>query len=105
MILSYTNSNTNTIDFAELLDTCFKAFNCDAYDAEKTKYKLDKCHKFFAGENDNNTVSLMSKSEYGDDLEYEIAMIKKPYNHSRMGRTKSKTIPVTEVVILAKYLK
>ena len=37
-------------------------------------------------------------------LEYEIAMIKKPYNHSRMGRTKTKTIPVTEVVIIAKHL-
>lgn len=105
MMLSYTNSNTNTIDFAKLLDTCFRAFNHEVYDAEKVKYEIDKCRSFFDGENANNTIALMSKNEYGDDLEYEIAMIKKPYNHSRMGRTKSKTIPVTEVIILAKYLK
>lgn len=105
MMLSYINSNSNTIDFAELLDTCFRAFNHEVYDAEKVKYEIDKCHSFFDGENANNTITLMSKNEYGDDLEYEIAMTKKPYSHSRMGRTKLKAIPVTEVVILAKYLK
>lgn len=105
MILSYTNSKTNTIDFTVLLDTCFKAFNSEVYDAEKSEHEIDKCRRFFSGEDTKDTIVLMSENEYGDDLKYEIAMIKKPYNHSRMGRTKSKTIPVTEVVILAKYLK
>ena len=41
----------------------------------------------------------------GETFKYEIAIIKKPYNHSRMGRTATKTIPVTEVVILAKLNK
>lgn len=46
--------------------------------------------------------TILAKEDVDGMLEYEIIMIKKPYNHSRMGRTKTKTIPVTEVVIIAK---
>ena len=60
----------------------------------------EKCSAFFS-DPDQEIVTILS----GEAFKYEIAIIKKPYNHSRMGRTATKTIPVTEVVILAKLNK
>lgn len=101
LILSYTNSDTNTIEFSELLKVCCGAFNPNMISTEV----LDKCIKKsieFFNDGEREQIELLKNNGMNHELEYEIAMIKKPYNHSRMGRTKTKTIPVTEVVIIAK---
>lgn len=64
---------------------------------------LERSNAFFQDENVEE-VKVLVVGDLEEKLEYEIAMIKKPYNHSRMGRTRAKTIPVTEVVIVAKHL-
>lgn len=103
MILSYTNSETNTIDFSELLKICCETFNPGLITEEINALSLKRSNAFFQNENVEEVKVLVS-DDLEEGLEYEIAMIKKPYNHSRMGRTKKKTIPVTEVVIIAKHL-
>lgn len=100
LILSYTNSNTNTILFDELLRIVCESFDSLEDDSKALEKCREKCKKFFA-DPDQEIVTILN----GDAFKYEIAMMKKPYNHSRMGRTSSKTIPVTEVVILAKFNK
>lgn len=102
LILSYTNSETNTIGFEELLKAYCSEFNPDHCTEHIIQQSLKKCEKFF-DDPEVEIVSVMDTSEY-EGLTYEIKMIKKPYNHSRMGRKNTKTIAVTEVVILAKYL-
>lgn len=102
LILSYTNSETNTIEFEELLKVYCSEFNPDCCTDEIMQQSLKKCEDFFETP-EMEIVSIMSTGEYLN-LAYEIKMIKKPYNHSRMGRKNTKTVSVTEVVILAKYL-
>ena len=101
MILSYTNSETNTIEFSKLLKLCCDVFNPNTVTEEVLNSSLKKSELFF----ENGILereTILAKEDVDGMLEYEIIMIKKPYNHSRMGRTKTKTIPVTEVVIIAK---
>lgn len=102
LMLSYTNSETNSIGFEELLKIYCKEFNPDHCNEQVLERSLSKCNKFFA-DPDVEKVSIMGAGEF-NGLSYEISMIKKPYNHSRMGRKHTKTIVVTEVVILAKYV-
>lgn len=104
LILSYTNSSTNTILFDDLLYTFCKTFNQEVMTDDLYKACKNKCDTFFE-KSDQELVKILEKKDLGANGHYEIAMIKKPYNHSRMGRTDTKTIPVTEVVILAKYVK
>lgn len=101
MILSYTNSETNTIEFSKLLKLCCDVFNPNIITSEILNKSLEKSRIFFENGSLEREV-ILSKEDVNDTLEYEIVMIKKPYNHSRMGRTQIKTIPVTEVVIIAK---
>mgnify|MGYP000180644942 FL=1 len=100
LILSYTNSDTNTILFDDLLSCVCKSFDSLEDDDELLEKCREKCKNFF-NDPDQEIVTILS----GAAFKYEIAMIKKPYNHSRMGRTATKTIPVTEVVILTKLNK
>lgn len=101
MILSYTNSETNTIEFSKLLKVCCDVFNPNIVTNEVLNNSMKKSQLFFENGSLEREV-ILSKEDVTDRLEYEIVMIKKPYNHSRMGRTMTKTIPVTEVVIIAK---
>lgn len=101
MILSYTNSETNTIEFSKLLNVCCDVFNPNIVANEILNKSLEKSKLFFEDGSLEREV-ILSKEDVDGTLEYEIVMIKKPYNHSRMGRTQTKTIPVTEVVIIAK---
>lgn len=101
MILSYTNSETNTIEFSKLLKLCCDIFNPNIVTNEVLNNSMKKSQLFFENGSLEREV-ILSKEDVTDRLEYEIVMIKKPYNHSRMGRTMTKTIPVTEVVIIAK---
>lgn len=101
MILSYTNSETNTIEFSKLLKVCCDVFNPNIVTNEVLNNSIKKSQLFFENGSLEREV-ILSKEDVTDRLEYEIVMIKKPYNHSRMGRTMTKTIPVTEVVIIAK---
>ena len=100
LILSYTNSDTNTILFDDLLRCVCKSFDSLEDDDELLDECRKKCNNFFADPK-QESISILS----GSAFKYEIVMIKKPYNHSRMGRTATKTIPVTEVLILAKLNK
>lgn len=104
LILSYTNSSTNTILFEDLLHTFCETFNPGIITEDMYKKCKKKCEKFFKNEK-QETIKILDHKEIQGMGNYEIAMIKKPYNHSRMGRTNTKTIPVTEVVIIAKYVK
>lgn len=101
MILSYTNSETNTIEFSKLLKVCCDIFNPNIVTNEVLNNCMKKSQLFFENGSLEREV-ILSKEDVTDRLEYEIVMIKKPYSHSRMGRTMTKTIPVTEVVIIAK---
>lgn len=101
MILSYTNSETNTINFSKLLKISCDIFNPNKITDEILENSLRKSKLFFENGELEKAV-VLSKDDVDDSLDYEIVMIKKPYNHSRMGRTQTKTIPVTEVVIIAK---
>jgi adenine-specific DNA-methyltransferase len=101
LMLSYTNSETNTISFEELLKVFCGAFNPGFCDDGNLEAALKKCDEFFQAP-DLEMVSIMNTQTI-KELPYSIMMIKKPYNHSRMGRKNTKTIPVTEVVILAKH--
>lgn len=103
LILSYTTSTTNTIEFSELLKICCDVFNPNIVNEEVLNQSIERSNAFFANGN-LDEIKLLSEDDIAGRLNYEIAMIKKPYNHSRMGRTKSKTIPVTEVIIIAKRL-
>ena len=103
MVLSYTNSDTNTINFNELLMECCNAFNPGILDENELKLSLQRSEGFFE-DGKAEEIKLLTKEDVKQQLHYEIAMVKKPYNHSRMGRTRLKTIPVTEVVIIAKKL-
>lgn len=102
LILSYTNSKTNTINFEKLLKICCEKFNPKQCNDEVISRSLKRCEKFFR-DSEQEIVNVVDTGDIAD-LQYQIAMIKKSYNHSRMGRRRSKTIPVTEVVIIAKYL-
>ena len=102
LILSYTNSETNTIGFNDLLKVSCEEFNPETINGDILDSCIKKCQDFFA---DSNMEIVLILSEVDcPGLKYEISMIKKPYNHSRMGRKNTKTIPVTEVVILAKCI-
>lgn len=103
MILSYTNSSTNTIDFAELIRVCCDTFNVGRVSEKMHEMCLKRSNAFFE-DGATEKVRILGQDDSQNPLDYEIAMIKKPYNHSRMGRTKTKTIPVTEVVIIAKRI-
>ena len=76
-------------------------FNPNIVTNEVLNNSMKKSQLFFENGSLEREV-ILSKEDVTDRLEYEIVMIKKPYNHSRMGRTMTKTIPVTEVVIIAK---
>lgn len=101
LILSYTNSETNTIEFSKLLKVCCDVFNPDIITESVLADSLEKSKAFF----ENGSLEqekILTQRGINGILQYEISLIKKPYNHSRMGRTKTKTIPVTEVVVIAK---
>lgn len=102
LVLSYTNSSTNTVDFESLLRACCEKFNPGMCSDEVIAQSLKRCERFFR-EPELELVSVVSLEDV-INLQYQITMIKKPYNHSRMGRKNTKTIPVTEVVIIAKCL-
>ena len=104
MILSYTTSDANTIKFDELITTCCDAFNPDMLNDGEKNDLIEKCYQFIDYKNENQILDVLSADESHKDLQYSISLIKKPYNHSRMGRTKKKTVPVVETVIVAKYL-
>ena len=104
LILSYTNSSTNTIIFEDLLSIFCNTFNPNGITEEMYCKCKERCENFFKDQN-QEIVTILSCEEIRDKGNYEIAMIKKSYNHSRMGRTNSKTIPVTEIVLIAKYIK
>lgn len=97
LILSYSNSDTNTIHYTELIRIC-----CNVFAPQITEARLNgvykRCQTFF---NNNRHVCRL----VGNQPDYEIVLMKKPYNHSRMGRTETKTIPVTEIIIIAKCLQ
>lgn len=103
LILSYTNSSTNTILFEDLLKLFCETFNPGIVNSMLYGKCKTKCDEFFA--NPNQELVIILDNNMVDNLKYQIAMMKKPYNHSRMGRTNKKTIPVTEVVVLAKLIK
>lgn len=103
LILSYTNSETNTILFEDLLRAFCEEFNEGFIDDQILKTGLKRCSTFFKSQK-KEVVKVLGNGDVEGQLPYEITMIKKPYNHSRMGRKDTKTIPVTEVVILAKRL-
>ncbi|MDE7431771.1 MAG: DNA adenine methylase [Lachnospiraceae bacterium] len=102
LILSYTNSETNTIAFEELLRACCTHFNPECNMEEVLPRCLQRGSRFFGNQKKDTVLVLGAEDVPG--LEYEISMIKKPYNHSRMGRKETKSIPVTEVVIISKYV-
>lgn len=102
LVLSYTNSDTNTIDFASLLRACCEKFNPNQCNDDLISLGLVRCNDFFR-EPESELVNVITKEDV-IDLQYQITMIKKPYNHSRMGRKDTKTIPVTEIVIIVKCL-
>lgn len=103
LILSYTNSETNTILFEDLLRAFCEEFNEGFIDDQILKIGLKRCSSFFKSQK-KEVVKVLGSGDVEGQLPYEITMIKKSYNHSRMGRKDTKTIPVTEVVILAKRL-
>lgn len=103
LVLSYTNSDTNTIEFSKLLAICLDTVNPQLAGTGILKISMNRADEFFS-EGSVEQVKLLEQKDTSEKLDYEIAMIKKPYNHSRMGRTVTKTIPVTEVVIIAKHL-
>lgn len=103
LVLSYTNSETNTIAFENLLEIFCKHFNPEQCNDQLLKIAQQRGESFFKDDK-ADVVQVLALDDF-EGLNYEIAMIKKPYNHSRMGRKDTKTIPVTEVVIVAKYLQ
>ena len=86
LVLSYTNSETNTVDFKSLLRACCENFNPGKCSDEVIAESLKRCESFFT-EPKLELVSVISPEDI-INLEYQITMIKKPYNHSRMGRKK-----------------
>lgn len=100
LILSYSNSETNTIEFSELLKICCNEFNPGLISDDILINCLEKSERFFK-DCEAEQIKVLMKEDFDNKLEYEVSMIKKPYNHSRMGRTNAKTIPVTEVIIVA----
>ena len=99
LVLSYSDSETNTIKYPELIKICCETLCTDIND-DKIDSIVATCKEFF--QNDLGSCKLIS-FDYDLKQLYEISLIKKPYNHSRMGRTKTKTIPVTELIIIAKH--
>ena len=104
LILSYTNSETNTILFEDLLKACCEEFDGSFVNDQTLRACSNRCNAFFKNPQ-KEIVTVLSNNDVEEQLSYEIIMIKKPYNHSRMGRKDTKTIPVTEVVILARSLQ
>lgn len=103
LILSYSNSNTNTIGLEDLLERCSKAVYDGICDNATTQTIQDKM-KHFLNNNDKVCEKLLDKKDFSDNLLYEISIMKMPYNHSRMGRIKAKTIAVTEILLILKYV-
>lgn len=102
MILSYSNSDTNTIEIEKLMRICCEIFNRNICTDDILDVAIHRSKMFF--KNKKAFAKIMSSELCGIDLAYEISIMKKPYNHSRMGRKDSKTIKVTEVIIIAKFL-
>lgn len=100
MILSYSNSKTNTIDYKELVEIACEVFAKDITEEQLSGMK-GKIARFL---DDDTRVCKLIDTEEMNNQPYEISFLKKPYNHSRMGRTNSKTIPVTELIIVAKHI-
>lgn len=93
LLLSYSNSETNTINADELIKIMEDVFN-DNKDIDLIDMR-QKCEDFYEGE-ESSVIISQSQSPY------QITIMKKPYNHSRMGRTNQKTIKVTELLFIAK---
>lgn len=104
LMLSYTNSDTNTIMFEDLIREYCSSFVINEDKDGFIEIALKRSKMFFENP-EEETIVLIGQDDAKEALDYEISMIKKPYNHSRMGRKDTKTIPVTEIVILAKYMK
>lgn len=95
LLLSYSNSDTNTINADELIRILEEEFNAKKeIDLKKIKHR---CEAFY----DSDESSLVISSAQSP---YQISIMKKPYNHSRMGRTAQKTIKVTELLFIAKKI-
>lgn len=95
LMLSYSDSDTNTINAEEIVGLLQQEFNGDL-DVALADLK-EKCEKFYSSE--DSTIVLSAP-----DQNYQLSIMKKPYNHSRMGRTAQKTKKVTELLFLAKRL-
>lgn len=98
LILSYSNSDTNTINYQDLIEILCKEF-IEGLSKTNLNEILNRCEEFI--DNKDSKCNLILND---DSYKYEISIIKKPYEHSRMGRTMTKTIPVTELVIIAKCI-
>lgn len=97
VILSYSNSSTNTIAFGELVELCYHSLNKGKESLNEINFEKE-CNDFFKSKRSMKT--FLEKKE----INYEISIMKMPYNHSRMGRKNTKTIDVTELIIIGKYV-
>lgn len=100
LLLSYSDSDTNTITFDRLIEICCNVFNKGVYDQIDFKRIKRRSRDFL--KNSYKSSKIMKASDFNGVLEYEISIMKMPYNHSRMGRTVKKTIQVSEVLIIVK---
>ncbi len=91
--LSYYDSDTNTIKAEEIVGLLQQEFNGEK-ESDMSAIK-SMCENFYSSE---ESVMIISKPEQ----KYQLSIMKKPYNHSRMGRTAQKTKKVTELLFLAK---
>jgi adenine-specific DNA-methyltransferase len=103
LILSYSNSETNTIGLDILMQLCCKTFDEHVCNDLLIQDVLEKMNAFL-NDSDKECEILLDKDDFNNSLSYEISIMKKPYNHSRMGRKEIKTIAVTEVLLIAKYV-
>lgn len=103
LILSYSNSNTNTIGLGDLLEICSKIFDDQILDDLAMQSIQDKLQDFL-NNSDKAFEKILDKNDFNSNIPYEISIMKMPYNHSRMGRKEIKTKAVTEVVLIVKYV-
>lgn len=95
LLLSYSNSKTNTIEADDIIRLLKKIFNgSDELQDVNVKKKYEDFY--------NSPENVLELSLPTDN--YQISLMKKPYNHSRMGRTVKKTIKVTELLFIVKKI-
>jgi len=104
MILSYSNSASNTIALEELIKICCQIFNEKGNNVITFQNIQEKLNEFLSSDNMSGW-KIWDEKDFVGLLDYEISIMKMPYNHSRMGRKHNKTISVTEVILIAKSLR